>query len=69
MIDWSQLRDMMWEARWDGLVMIAQAAWKTAIAHWWFGVLFLAILLRLCRRAWMRLIRYVGITFIRGSSS
>ncbi len=68
MIDWSQLRDMLWEARWDGLVTVAQAIWANVLAHWWCGPLLMAILLGLSRRAWVRLIRYVGITFVRGTS-
>lgn len=67
MIDWSQLRDMMWEARWDGLVIIGQALWTNVLTHWWFGPLLLLIIATLSRKAWMRLARYIGTTFVRGS--
>ena len=69
MIDWSQLRNMMWEGRWDALVMIFQAVVTNVTTHWWFGPLLLFILLTTTRRAWIRLLRYVGSTFARGYSS
>lgn len=69
MLDWLWLRDLIWEARWDGLVILAQAVWDTVMAHWWFGPLLIVIAVTCTRRAWVRLIRHVGITFIRGGQS
>lgn len=65
MIDWSQLRDLIWEARWETLSMIGQALWINVLTHWWFGLLLLLALLTLTRRGWFRLIRLVGIAFLR----
>ena len=65
MFDWSQLRDLMWEARWDGIVMLGQALMTNIATHWWFGPLLVVIALSASRRAWLRLIRYVGMTFAR----
>jgi hypothetical protein len=69
MLDWSQLRDLMWEARWDGLVVLAQALWSNVLTHWWFGPLLMAIALTATRRAWIGLLRYVGMSWARGGSS
>lgn len=59
----------MWEARWDGLVVLAQALWVNVIAYWWFGPMVLVVLLTLSRKVWLRLIREVGSAFVRGNSS
>ena len=65
MFDWSQLRDLMWEGRWDALVMIFNALVTNVTTYWWFGPLLLLIAVTASRRAWLRLIRYIGITFAR----
>lgn len=69
MLDWSQLRDLMWEARWDGLVVLAQAIWSNVLMHWWFGPLLAVLVITASRRAWLRLTRYVGVAFVRGGAS
>lgn len=69
MIDWSQLRNLMWEGRWDALVMFYQAVVTNVNAHWWFGPLLLSILVTTTARAWIRILRYVGSAFARGNSS
>lgn len=65
MIDWSELREMMWDARWDGIVMFAKAAWQTSLDNPWMFAVWGLVLLTLTRRGWMKLIRYVGGTFVR----
>lgn len=65
MFDWSQLRDLMWEVRWDGVVMFGQAIMTNVATYWWFGPMLVLIAVTASRRAWLRLIRYVGITFVR----
>ena len=69
MFDWSQFRDLMWEGRWDALVMIFNALVTNVTTYWWFGPLLLVIFLTMTRKAWLRLLRYVGVTFARGYSS
>ena len=69
MFDWSQLRELVWEARWDGLVMLAQAIWSTVLTHWWFGPLLIVVALTATRRAWLGFLRYVGMSWVRGGSS
>ncbi|MET4099834.1 hypothetical protein ABIB37_002071 [Agrococcus sp. UYP10] len=69
MLDWLDLRDLFWEARWDGLVVLADALWATALSHWWFGALLLVVILTRSRRVWLRLLSNVGSAFVRGSSS
>ena len=66
MIDWSSLRDQIWEARWDSLVMLAQALWVNVLATWWFGPLLLLVVVLMGRKALLRLARFVGGTFLRG---
>lgn len=65
MFDWSQLRDLIWQGRWDALVMFGQAIMTNIATHWWFGPLLVIIGVTASRRAWLRLIRYIGITFAR----
>lgn len=65
MFDWSQFRDLMWEARWDAVVMFAQGMMTNIATYWWFGPLLLFIGVTASRRAWLRLIRYIGMTFAR----
>ncbi len=67
MFDWSQIRDLAWEARWDAIVLVAQAIWLNLLAHWWFGPMILVILMTSSRKAWLRLIRFVGVGFVRGN--
>jgi hypothetical protein len=62
--DWSQLRDLIWEGRWDALVMIFHALVTDVMTYWWFGPLLVVILLTGTRKGWMRLLRYVGSTYI-----
>ena len=69
MFDWSQLRDLMWEGRWDALVMVFNALATNVTPYWWFGPLLVLISVTASRRAWLRLLRYVGVTFARGYSS
>jgi hypothetical protein len=48
------------------MVIVAQAVWANVLIHWWFGPLLLVILLTMTRKAWLRLIRLIGVTFVRG---
>jgi hypothetical protein len=57
MIDWLQLRELMWEARWDAVVMIVQSILTNVASHWWFGPLMVFIGVAASRRAWLRLLR------------
>lgn len=68
MLDWSQIRELIWQARRDGLVMIFDALVTNVTTHWWFGPLLLVILLTLTGKAWFKLLRYLGGTFARGYS-
>lgn len=68
MVDWSQVRDLIWEARWDAIVMVGRALWVDIVSFWWFGPLLLIVLLAAGRKAWLRLIRFVGVTFVRGGT-
>lgn len=65
MIDWSELREMMWDARWDAIVMLAKAEWQASLDHPWMFAIWGPVLLTLTRRGWMKLIRFIGGAFIR----
>lgn len=69
MLDWSQLRELIWEARRDGLVIVFNALFTNVLTHWWFGPLLLVILLTLTGKSWFKVLRYVAGTFARGYSS
>jgi hypothetical protein len=65
MFDWSQFRDLLWEARWDAVVMLGQAILNNIVTYWWFGPLLLVIAITATRRAWLRLLRFIGVPFLR----
>lgn len=65
MFDWAQLRDLMWEGRWDGIVLLWQALVTNVVTHWWFGPLLALMCITASRRAWWRLFKYVGSVFVR----
>lgn len=68
MIDIDPIRDAMWQARWDGFVLIWQAIWASFLAHWWVGPLLLLALITAGRRKLLRLAREVGTTFLRANT-
>lgn len=65
MIDGSELRDMMWDGRWDGIVMFAKGAWQASLVNPWMFVVWGLVLLSLICLGWMKLIRFVGGKFVR----
>lgn len=69
MFDSLDLRDLIWEGRWDGIVMFAQALWTSVLTYWWVGPILVVIALTATRRAWLGLIRYVGMSWVRGGST
>lgn len=68
MFDWSLWRDLIWEARLDGLVLLGQALWTNVVTHWWFGPLLALIAISVTRKAWLGLLRFVGLAVVRGRS-
>lgn len=68
MIDFDPIRDTMWQARWDGLVLIWQAIWASVLAHWWFGPVLLVALITAGRRKLLRLARGIGTAFLRSNT-
>lgn len=65
MIHWPDLRDLMWDARWDAIVMLANATWQASLDNPWLFVVFALALLTLTRRGWAKLIRYIAGTFVK----
>lgn len=65
MFDWSQLRELMWDARWDAVVMFSNAVVTNVGIHWWFGPLFVLLGVTACRRVWLKGLRFVFVTFAR----
>jgi len=66
MIDWTQFRDLIWEGRWEAIVMMRDAMATNIMTHWWFGPILLVIAAIASRKAWLKLIRYVGLAYFRG---
>lgn len=60
-IDWSQL---LWQGRWDGLVIIWNAVVIDVTAYWWFGPLLFVLLLAAGRKGIFRLATYVARVFV-----
>jgi len=59
------LRDIYWDARWEGLVMFGEAIWSAALANWWVGPIIVVLALTATRRAWLRLFGRVAGTYAR----
>lgn len=68
MIDFDPIRDAMWQARWDGFVLIWQAVWVSVLAHWWLGPVLLLALITAGRRKLLRLARGIGTAFLRANT-
>jgi hypothetical protein len=69
MIDWSNLRETIWDARWDFLDTIARSLWRVSLDNPWMFAVWAILLLALTRRGWSKLLGYVGGTFVRSHSS
>lgn len=65
-IDLIDIRGLLLEGRWDALVMIWNAAVIAAGQHWWFAPLVVGIIAVAGRKAWLRLAKFIGGTFVRG---
>ncbi|WP_103663352.1 hypothetical protein [Microbacterium sp. CJ77] len=68
MLDYWEMRDLFQQGVWQGLVLLWHALWVNALTYWWFGPLVLAILITAGRRKLVRLVRWIGGTFVRGQS-
>lgn len=66
MFDFEEISGSVWEGRWLGVELLARALWANVLEHWWFGPLLLLVLLTATRKAWARLMRFIGSSFIRG---
>lgn len=69
MIDWSDLRDRIWEERWNSLLLLWDGLWVAAAANWWVGPLFVVVVATLGRKKLSKLLREIGVTFVRGNAS
>lgn len=65
-IDWLHL---MWQGRWDGLVMIGHALVTDVQTIWWFGPLLLVIVIAAGRKGVLRLASYVLKVFVHTHGS
>lgn len=65
MIDWSELRAMRVEAIWNGLRMLVDAFLVAAGAHPWMWLVLVVVVVTASRRAWLKLGRFVGGSFLR----
>jgi hypothetical protein len=64
-IDWSHL---IWQGRWDGLVIMWNAILADARTIWWFGPLMLILLVTAGRKGLTRLVSYVLRVFVHTHS-
>ena len=60
-IDWSHL---MWQGRWDGLVMLWHGVMIDVQTIWWFGPVLVLLLIVGGRKGIIRLISYVVGVFL-----
>jgi hypothetical protein len=69
MIDAGELRDLVFQARWDGLVLVFQGVVTAIAAQPWIAVVIVLVIVTASRKAWIRLLRYVGMSYYRGGMS
>lgn len=60
-IEWSHL---LWQGRWDGLVMLWQAIIADVQTFWWFGPFLVVLIVAAGRKGLVRLIAYVAKVFV-----
>lgn len=60
-INWVHL---IWQGRWEALVMIWHAIVTDVQSIWWFGPLLIVILIAAGRKGIVRLVSYVARVFI-----
>jgi len=66
MIDAGELRDLMFQARWDGLVLLFQELVAAVAEQPWIAIVIALAIATASRKAWIRLLRYVGMSYYRG---
>jgi hypothetical protein len=69
MIDAGDVRDLLIEARWDGLVILFRAVVAAVAAQPWLAVVVFFVAMTTTRKAWVRLLRYIGRSFYRAEFS
>ena len=65
-IDWSHL---MWQGRWDALVMTWNAVVHDVLTIWWFGPLLVILLIVGGRKGLFRFVSYVARVFVHSHGS
>lgn len=60
-IEWSHL---LWQGRWDGLVMLWQAIIADVQTFWWFGPLLVVLIVAAGRKGVVRLVAYLAKVFV-----
>ncbi|QHO70339.1 hypothetical protein BHD05_12465 [Marisediminicola antarctica] len=66
MIDAGDLRDLMLQARWDGLVLVFQGIVAAVAERPWIAGVIVLVIVTASRKAWIRLLRYAGMSYYRG---
>ena len=69
MIDAGELRDLMFQARWDGLVLVLQGVVSAVVEQPWIAAVIVLAIVTSTRKAWIRLLRYLGMSYYRGGMS
>jgi len=68
-IDVWSLWAMRSEAIWNGLILLMQAFVEAASSNSWMWLVVAVVGLTATRKAWLALLRNVGLAFLRGSAS
>jgi hypothetical protein len=66
MIDAGELRDLIFQARWDGLILVFQGVATAAAEQPWIAAVIVLVIVTASRKALIRLLRYVGMSYYRG---
>jgi len=64
-IDWMHL---LWQGRWEALVLIWNGVVTDVEKIWWFGPLMVLVLVVVGRRAIVRLVAYIARVFVHAHS-
>ena len=60
-VDWAH---MLWQGRWEGLVLVWNAIWTDVHTLWWFGPLLIVLVIAAGRKGILRLGAYVAKVFL-----
>ena len=64
-MDYSVLWEQLSHARWNGIVLVWESFLTAAQTNWWMWAVLAFLLITASRKSLIRLLRYIGLSFVR----